>query len=516
MGEKVPGARRTPNTVLRAIRETERHESRAEFANAMSRAAWEMGVEAYPDEKYVQRLESGYITWPHRTYRNILEKLCGRSARELGFAPSVRSSGDHGPVNMELRQAIWGGGIEITELARMVEVDPKTVERWITLGRTPHPRHRWKASLVLGIDESELWVNVPPNREVQRQRVNQVKKRLEKAENQRPAQIFNRSEAVDYALSLDDEERIIRAIRRPARIDSSVATSLARLLVAHRETEDVIGSAPLVKPVKAQLDMLESLVKESRGPSRPDIIDTAAQWAEYAGWIHASTGHSSQALGWFDRAIEWSAEAGNFSLAAHSLSFKGYVYFMLGQINSMTGVAEAAQKDSSAWVGQRGYDAYWEARGLAIQGDPGAAVRKIHEGEDRILLANDQIDDRPPWNYYSTPAFYALERGLVYRFLGRDNHAYNNEAIASLNMALDEVGEARSSEWAADYIYHLAVAYMQSGSPDKACEKAAEILPIARATGSRHLIERLRGFYAGLIKRWPNDQSVRELGEALR
>jgi hypothetical protein len=57
--ESVARAPRTPNTVLRGIREKERHETRAEFADAMSRIAQEIGVDVYPDENYVQRLESG-------------------------------------------------------------------------------------------------------------------------------------------------------------------------------------------------------------------------------------------------------------------------------------------------------------------------------------------------------------------------------------------------------------------------------------------------------------------------
>jgi hypothetical protein len=59
VGGAVQCVPRTPNTVLRGIRENERHESQAEFAEAMARLAREMGVEVYPDWKYVQRLESG-------------------------------------------------------------------------------------------------------------------------------------------------------------------------------------------------------------------------------------------------------------------------------------------------------------------------------------------------------------------------------------------------------------------------------------------------------------------------
>jgi hypothetical protein len=105
-----------------------------------------MGAEVYPDEGYVHRLESGIISWPHHNCRTMLEKLCGRPARELGFSPSARSGSKTASsrVNVEFRDAVWGSGMEISRLARMVGVAPKTAERWITLGRTPRPLHRWK------------------------------------------------------------------------------------------------------------------------------------------------------------------------------------------------------------------------------------------------------------------------------------------------------------------------------------------------------------------------------------
>jgi hypothetical protein len=49
----------------------------------------------------------------------------------------------------------------IEDLAAAVEVDPKTVERWLAdQGRTPHPRHRWRTADVLGVEEGMLWPNV--------------------------------------------------------------------------------------------------------------------------------------------------------------------------------------------------------------------------------------------------------------------------------------------------------------------------------------------------------------------
>jgi hypothetical protein len=60
-------------------------------------------------------------------------------------------------ANERLRQAIVSAGLSVDELALQVETDAKTVERWITKGRVPHPRNRASAARALGLDESALW-----------------------------------------------------------------------------------------------------------------------------------------------------------------------------------------------------------------------------------------------------------------------------------------------------------------------------------------------------------------------
>jgi hypothetical protein len=42
-------------------------------------------------------------------------------------------------------------------LAEAIAVDEKTVERWISQGRTPYRRHRYAAATFLGLDEGYLW-----------------------------------------------------------------------------------------------------------------------------------------------------------------------------------------------------------------------------------------------------------------------------------------------------------------------------------------------------------------------
>jgi hypothetical protein len=46
--------------------------------------------------------------------------------------------------------------LDVQRLSEAVQVDPKTVQRWLA-GRTPHPRHRWAVADALDEDEHYLW-----------------------------------------------------------------------------------------------------------------------------------------------------------------------------------------------------------------------------------------------------------------------------------------------------------------------------------------------------------------------
>jgi hypothetical protein len=66
--------------------------------------------------------------------------------------------------NERLRSCIAGSNLCISDVAVQVGVDPKTVERWITRGRTPHRGHRWATAALLGTDEAYLWPEILSDR----------------------------------------------------------------------------------------------------------------------------------------------------------------------------------------------------------------------------------------------------------------------------------------------------------------------------------------------------------------
>lgn len=69
--------------------------------------------------------------------------------------PKVSSGVEMG--NERLRNALRQAGMTSHQLAELVEVDHKTVERWVTRGRVPHQRHRTRASTALDKEETYLW-----------------------------------------------------------------------------------------------------------------------------------------------------------------------------------------------------------------------------------------------------------------------------------------------------------------------------------------------------------------------
>lgn len=60
-------------------------------------------------------------------------------------------------ANQRLRDAVLRNGLTAEDVAREAGVDPKTVERWLTRGRTPYPKHRHGIAAMLRESESYLW-----------------------------------------------------------------------------------------------------------------------------------------------------------------------------------------------------------------------------------------------------------------------------------------------------------------------------------------------------------------------
>ena len=66
-------------------------------------------------------------------------------------------------MNESLRRALLRARLSEEDVAARLEVDPKTVRRWLE-GRVPYPRHRWLLATALGLDEADLWPQLSASR----------------------------------------------------------------------------------------------------------------------------------------------------------------------------------------------------------------------------------------------------------------------------------------------------------------------------------------------------------------
>jgi lambda repressor-like predicted transcriptional regulator len=65
-------------------------------------------------------------------------------------------------ANEHLKNALRHAGLTVEQFAAIINVDPKTVHRWVA-GRTPYPRHRATVARALDLTEHALWPDdVPP------------------------------------------------------------------------------------------------------------------------------------------------------------------------------------------------------------------------------------------------------------------------------------------------------------------------------------------------------------------
>lgn len=318
---------------------------------------------------------------------------------------------------------------------------------------------------------------------------------------------------LDGRFTPDDEDRLVAAVHRPVRVDPHVVGSLAAILAEQRRLDDAIGSAPVLQAVRAQMSIVQHLAAEVRGSVRPALVDVAAQWAQFSGWLNIAIGDAPAARASLDRAAEHAEEIGDTDMVGTVLSWKGYLAERLGHVGSMIGLSKAARR------GRRGpgraYDMFQEARGHALAGDAEEAVQLLGAAREAAAAA-DQADAREWEYYYLEPGFFDLETGLTHLYLGRDDPRHNARAVEIFTAGLEALPAGmRRSEWAGEYISHLAAAYTQAGDAEAACAAVVEAAEVARATSSVSLPGRLGDVHATMRAKWPRDPAVVDLLDVL-
>jgi transcriptional regulator with XRE-family HTH domain len=163
--------------------------------------------------------------------------------------------------NERLRDALLRHGLDLDQVARVTSVDPKTVERWISKGRLPYPKHRRAIAAMVRETENYLWPDaITPERkaEIGSSEVVQIYPHRHSVPPELWTRLLDRAaENVEILLYagrfLTDDPTLIKRLRKKAEDGTKIRLLLgdpASSAVNRRILEEGIGKGAMAAKVR--------------------------------------------------------------------------------------------------------------------------------------------------------------------------------------------------------------------------------------------------------------------------
>lgn len=307
-------------------------------------------------------------------------------------------------------------------------------------------------------------------------------------------------------------QHLLRAIDQPARLDDEVIGYFRRVLAEHYAADKMLGPHRLLRPVLAQIEVLDELRKSARAPHAEPLMQVLSQYAEMAGWLHQDAGDLGAAAHWSRRATEWAQCAGDGQMVAYMLVRQSNIACLTDDHAAVVQLAAAARKAPGTDPKLTALANQQEARGHALLGDFDACF-------SRLETAADLLRDHPGVSHPDVPVYLhhydtdTLEEqsAVCYRAAGQ-----GDKAIDILQSKIDKMpDEMLRDRGHLNAKLAVAMVYSEQPAPDQAAELGLTALNAARQTGSARIRRELQTLQTQLVTRWPGLPRTRELHEAL-
>ncbi|MGH3828349.1 MAG: DUF5919 domain-containing protein [Pseudonocardiaceae bacterium] len=163
--------------------------------------------------------------------------------------------------NERLRDALLRHGLDLDQVATTTSVDPKTVERWISKGRLPYPKHRRAIATMVRETENYLWPDaITPERKAEIGGSEVV--RVYPHRHSVPTELWTRllAKAEDHVeilvyagRLLIDDPTLVKRLRKKAEDGTKIRLLLgdpASRAVTRRSVEEGIGKGTMAAKVR--------------------------------------------------------------------------------------------------------------------------------------------------------------------------------------------------------------------------------------------------------------------------
>lgn len=252
---------------------------------------------------------------------------------------------------------------------------------------------------------------------------------------------------VELSGALDEEarERIAHGLQKPRTVDRASVDALAHVLAVQRRADDSLPASVMIAATDAQVASVQEMLKEARGPHVHALADVAAEYVQFAGWLHAENRDDAAAMQRLDEALDMADTVDSGPLVAQALNFQGYVARQRNRPRAVARLFRAAYETPGAHPTQRIGDASQAAQGLADMGLTDDARKLLGEA---TALADKAAGEQPPQTaYWLSPSFQRLNLGLAYLSLGDAGEAATNIADGLAGLPADQ----QEAEWTDEY-----------------------------------------------------------------
>jgi len=274
-------------------------------------------------------------------------------------------------------------------------------------------------------------------------------------------------------------------------------------------TDNLLGPRHALGGVRAQLGVIDSLLRSVRPPVRYRVLQLGAKYAESAAWLHEDSGDMRGARYWTGRSMDCALEAGDRLMMSWVLYRRGEHAVADGDAAAVAGLAAAARREGGdlpdpmlAAILQQ------EAHAYALDGDEAASQAALDRAHEQAASPDDPGDASNGHGSFCTSAYVEMQRGRCWLRLGQPGKA--RPVLESAIRFLPPVyrrdrGVALSA---------LATAFAGIGEPAEAAEAAAQALGVARDAGSERIVSMVIPVGTALA-RYRGIEAVTRLREAL-
>ncbi|MGW6936212.1 helix-turn-helix domain-containing protein [Lentzea sp. NPDC054927] len=269
-------------------------------------------------------------------------------------------------------------------------------------------------------------------------------------------------------------------------IDEEVTRQLLVLRRVINDADSWCASASLLPSVRQLYEFVDRLRPLAKNHHRAQILDIAALFAEFCGWLHLQQGDLNGASWWTERAMQQ-------ALAAEDPGLVAYCYRRLSMIaefedddDRVIGLARAAAREQGISPQIKAMALQQQAQGHARTGDERACLNALDEAQQLVDgVQPERTAEYRLGNWFRT-RHVELQRAAVCVELGR-----TTEAQARYQKLL--TGSRPTCRWLLGvHLAKLAYAHASGGEFEQASIAGSEALALASSSGSALITRELR------------------------